>query len=195
MNKQVQQEIEARIDEASSDTIFLTNDFKDIAPIVNIRKVLSRLVESNKLIRLMDGMYYKSDNIELPSVERIAKEIAREYRWTIAPSSKRCLFLLGLSDKDDDEHSFISDGPSRTYQYSETTISFITRRRKYVTNLSYITIIFIEALRTLTKDNVDNKVILILKNKLTNEDKQTLLKEAKGINDWIYAIIKKICSE
>ncbi len=195
MVKLVQQAIEERINEASSDTIFLTNDFKDITSIVNIRKVLARLVENNKLIRLMDGMYYKSTNKELPSVEMIAKEIARKYRWTIAPSSKRCLFLLGLSDKDDDEHSFISDGPTRTYQYNEFIITFSQRSRKYITNLSEITIIFIEALRTLTKDKVDDKVISTLKAKLTKEDKQVLFKEAKGINDWIYTIVKKICSD
>ncbi len=195
MVKLVQQAIEERINEASSDTIFLTNDFKDITSIVNIRKVLARLVENNKLIRLMDGMYYKSTNKELPSVEMIAKEIARKYRWTIAPSSKRCLFLLGLSDKDDDEHSFISDGPTRTYQYNEFIITFSQRSRKYITNLSEITIIFIEALRTLIKDKVDDKVISTLKAKLTKEDKQVLFKEAKGINDWIYTIVKKICSD
>ncbi len=195
MVKLVQQVIEERINESSSDTIFLTNDFKDITSIVNIRKVLARLVENNKLIRLMDGMYYKSTNKELPSVEMIAKEIARKYRWTIAPSSKRCLFLLGLSDKDDDEHSFISDGPTRTYQYNEFIITFSQRSRKYITNLSEITIIFIEALRTLTKDKVDDKVISTLKAKLTKEDKQILFKEAKGINDWIYTIVKKICSD
>ncbi len=192
MTKLIQQQIETRIDEAKDDTIFLTMDFKDIAPIATIRKALSRLVDSNKIIKLIDGMYYKSINNSKPSVERIAKEIARKFRWTIAPNSKQCLFLLGLSDDSSNEYSFISDGPTRKYQYNNESIIFIHRSRKYITNLNSITIIFIEALRTLGKNNVDDTVISILRNNISNYDKETILKETKGINDWIYSIAKKL---
>lgn len=186
------QEIEKRIDEAKDDTIFLTMDFKDIAPISTIRKSLSRLVDSNKIIRLMDGMYYKSINISKPSVERIAEEIAREFRWTIAPSTKQCLFLLGLSNDSSNECSFINDGPNRNYQYNNETITFIHRSRKYITNLNRITIIFLEALRFLGKKNVNDTIISTLRNNISNSDKEIILKETKGINDWIYSIAKKL---
>ena len=52
-----------------------------------------------------------------------------------------------------------------------------------------MTILVIQALKTLGQSNVTPEVIQILKDKLTDEDKQTCLKEAKESTDWIYSAL------
>ena len=56
-----------------------------------------------------------------------------------------------------------------------------------------MTRLIIQALKTLGKENVSKEVIVMLSDKLTFEEKTTILKEAAESTDWVYNIIRKIC--
>ena len=62
-----------------------------------------------------------------------------------------------------------------------------------VSKLSYKTALVVQALKALGNDNVDGSIITKLKKTLTNEEKKTMLTEAKAVTSWIYEYIKMIC--
>ena len=130
-----------------------------------------------------------------PNPNEIAKAIARNYHWCIYPAGNTALNILGLSTQVSNNWEYISDGRYVSYKFPSLTIRFKHRTNKEVTNLSSITAIFIEALKTLGKNNVNDNIINKLKRQLSVDDKKTLLKEGKEATDWIYDIIKKIQTE
>jgi len=56
-----------------------------------------------------------------------------------------------------------------------------------------MTAVVIQALKTLSKDNVTGDTVSFLSQKLSKDEKDALLKEAAESTDWIYETIKEIC--
>ena len=58
-----------------------------------------------------------------------------------------------------------------------------------------MTILVIQALKTLGKTNVTSKTVQMLKSRLDEDDKIAILKEAAQSTDWVYDIIRQIAGE
>ena len=191
--------IKKRIESAKSGDIFVTSDFVDIAIPATVRKCLSRLVEDKKIRRVMDGIYEKPIystflNDYMPAnPDIIAHAIARNFNWTTAPSGDLALNKLGLSTQIPVVWSYVSDGPYRIYTWGNVTISFKHRTNREISFMSDNSKLIVEALKTLGKDRVDDKVILCLKNNLPISEKEIVLNETAKVRGWIYDVIKKVC--
>lgn len=61
--------------------------------------------------------------------------------------------------------------------------------------MSETTTLVVEALKTLGKDRVDDSIILSLRNRLPKAEKKKMLEEATVVSEWIYAVIRKVCTE
>ena len=194
-------QINQRIENSPSGTIFINSDFADIAETETIRRNLNRLTQTGILRRILNGIYekpkYSKFLREYVAVDpdKVAKAIARSYHWTIAPCGDTALNLLGLSTQVTAVWSYISDGPYRKYEWNNACIEFKHRTNKEISGLSYTTILLVQALKTLGKERVSGEVIAILSERLTSEEKSTALKEAAESTDWVYNIIKKICED
>lgn len=192
-------QIQERIGNAKEGTIFIGSDFADIADTETIRRNLNRLVKAGVLRRILKGIYDKPKYSRLlneyvaPAPDAVAKAIARNYHWTIAPCGNTALNMLGLSTQVTAVWSYISDGPYKTYEWNSTKIEFKHRTNKEITGLSYMTALVIQALKTLGKANVTRETIGILSSKLTDADKTALLEEGSESTDWVYDIIRQIC--
>lgn len=186
---------------AEDGTVFVTSDFADIADATAVRQCLKRLTESGQLRRIRKGIYEKPrfSNLlnEYVAVdpEAVANAMARNYHWTIAPSGEAALNLLGLSTQVPAIWSFISDGPYKTVELDNTKLEFKHRTNREITGLSYKTRLVIQALKTLGEDNITPGTIEALSNRLTKEEKKTMLKEATESTDWVYDTIRKISGE
>lgn len=193
------QEMRERILSAEDGSVFVASDFADIADTATIRQSLQRLFQTGVLRRIIRGVYEKPkfsqllDEYVAADPDAVAKALARSYHWTIAPCGNTALNLLGLSTQVAAVWSYISDGPYKTYEWNATKLEFRHRTNKEITGLSYMTILVIQALKTLGKSNVTPEVIQILSQKLTDTDKQACLKEAAESTDWVYDTIRQIC--
>ncbi len=191
-------EIRERILAANEGSIFAASDFADIADTNTVRSALHRLVQEGVLRRILNGIFEKPKYSKLlgeyvaADPEAVAKALARSYHWTIAPCGNTALNLLGLSTQVTAVWSYISDGPYKTYEWNSTKIEFKHRTNKEITGLSYMTSLVIQALKTLGKTKVTPEIIRILSDKLTEEDKEAMLKEATESTDWVYDTIRKI---
>lgn len=190
--------IKDRIEIAIDGSVFVGSDFADIADAETIRKNLNRLANAGVIRRVINGVYEKPKFSSLlkeyvaVDPDAVAKALARCYHWSIAPGGNTALNLLGLSSQVSAVWSYISDGPYRTYSWNTTKIEFKHRTNKEITGIAPITVLVVQALKTLGKVNVTPKIIQVLSERLTDEDKQVCLKEAKESTDWVYEAIRKI---
>lgn len=194
-------QIYSRIIAEKPQKVFVISDFCDLMDYGTAKKSLSRLEENNKIQKIMRGVYYNPrysqliQEYEKPAIDEVAKAIARNFKWTIAPSGNTALNQLGLSTQVPAKWIYFSDGPYKTYQIGSQELEFKHRTNKEISGMSEKTILIIQALKELGEAQVTESVIQKLKRQLTDEEKITLLNEAKQTTVWIFNIIKKITQE
>lgn len=194
-------EVKKRIELAESGTVFLSSDFTDIATTTTVRKCLGRQVEEKNIRRIINGVYEKTVYSKLlkeyipANPDAIAYAIARSFHWTIAPCGDVALNKLGLSTQVPVVWSYISDGPYRKFSWDNITLSFKHRANREISFMSETTTLVVEALKTLGKEQIDDGIIVSLRNRLPKEEKKKMLEEATGVSEWIYAVIRKVCAE
>lgn len=201
MASKIYDEIKNRIAEYDDGDIFFASDFTDITSLTTARKCLGRQNDESVIRRVMDGVYEKPRfsrilNSFLPTnPEKVAYALARKYHWTISPCGDVAVNKLGLSTQVPVVWTYISDGPYREFEWGNIRISFKHKANREISLMSELSIMVVEAIKTLGKDNVDEKTILSLRNRLTIEEKATLLAETTEVASWVYEIIRKVCSE
>ena len=177
----------------------MTSDFIDITSSTTVRKCLSYCVDENIIKRVFDGVYQKpkySDLLKeyLPAdPDKVAYALARNYHWNIAPCRDAALNKLSLSSQVPSSYSYVSDGPYREYAFDNIELSFKHRANREISLLSKETTLVIEVLMALGKDNISDAIINHLRKIFSNDEKKTILSEARGSSEWIYEIIKRIC--
>ena len=201
MESGIYTEIKKRIELAEPGTVFLISDFTDIATTTTVRKCLGRQVEKKNIRRVIAGVYEKPVYSKLlkeyipVNPDAVAYAIARSFHWTIAPCGDVALNKLGLSTQVPVVWSYISDGPYRKFSWDNITLSYKHRANREISFMSETTTLVVEALKTLGKERIDDDVIVSLRNTLPEEEKKKMLKEATGVSEWIYTVIKKVCAE
>lgn len=193
-------EIKNRIALYEDGDIFFTADFKDIATLATIRKCLGRQVEAGAIRRVMDGIYEKPKYSKVlgeyipTDPEKVANALAKKYHWTISPCGDVALNKLGLSTQVPVVWSYVSDGPYREFTWDNIILSFKHKTNREISLMSHVSIMVIEAVKTLGKDNCDENAIAILRSRLSREEKDVLLKDATDTASWIFDIVRKVCA-
>ena len=195
MESGIYTEIKKRIELAEPGTVFLTSDFTDIATTTTVRKCLGRQVEKKNIRRVIAGVYEKPVYSKLLKEYAVAYAIARSFHWTIASCGDVALNKLGLSTQVPVVWSYISDGPYRKFSWDNITLSYKHRANREISFMSETTTLVVEALKTLGKERIDDDIIVSLRNRLPEEEKKKMLKEATGVSEWIYTVIRKVCAE
>ena len=199
MNNGYTEKIRNRIINAPDGSVFVNSDFADIADNNTVKQSINRLVQEGVLRRVIRGVFDKPKYSRLlgeyvaVDPDAVARALARCYHWTIAPCGDTALNMLGLSTQVTAVWSYISDGPYKTFQWDKTKIEFKHRTNKEITGLSPITILVIQGLKTLGKENIDDKTIRMISGRLNENEKAALLVESTEATDWIYSVIKEIC--
>ena len=201
MRGKYQTEIEKRIESFDPRYAFSAIDFSDMAGTDPINKALSRLCEAGTIRRVLKGIYDKPSYSEFlgeyfpPNIEKVVEAIARKYNWTVAPSGEIALNKLHLSTQVPDNYSYVSDGPYRKYKIGNYLVEFKHCANKEISGKSYITIIVIQAIKSIGKDRIQPKDISILSDLLPEEEKKKILREAMTTTPWIYGVIKEVCKK
>lgn len=192
-------QIKNDIKSAKVGTVFVPIDFALLTDKKTASVCLTRLESENIVKKVMRGVYYKPEYNDFlqeyvaPEPDAVAHALARNFGWTIVPCGDTALNLLGLSTQIPAAWVYVSDGTYKEYTYEQTTIKFKRTTNKEISKLSYKTALVVQALKALGKDNVDDTILMKLKNNLTDSEKQALLTEAKAVTSWIYEYIKLIC--
>ncbi|MDV2989176.1 MAG: DUF6088 family protein [Dehalogenimonas sp.] len=198
MNNETAKKIRQRIYGHGRGWVFIAKDFLDIASHENARKILSRLTTAGTIRRLMHGVYdYPRpstlfDAPAAPDPYAIARAIARAHGWTIMPTGDTAANILGLSTQIPARYQYLSDGPTKHYEWDNGTLTFKHRTNKETTKLSGGTALLVQALKNIGESQIDNAVKNKIMAKLTPGEIKIALREAKYSTAWVYEIIKEL---
>ena len=190
--------ISDRINSFDSHKVFFANDFLDIASNATVRQILKRLVDEDKIKRVIDGFYYNPRYSELVgeyeavSIHELALAIARKYNWDIAPYNSTALNLLRLSTQVPTHYKYISSGRYKEYKIGDTVLEFKKVNPGEIANMSLKTATVIQAIKSLGKENITNEVIQKIRENLSEKERIDLMNESKSVPAWIYEVIRKI---
>ena len=191
--------ISNKIAKMSPGTVFIVSDFLDTSTYDNIRKILIRLENEGEIRRILPGIYDKPVFSEIlqeesaPDINSVAEAIARKNNWTIAPDGNTALNLLGLSTQVPAKWEYLSSGDTKNYQVGNRSISFTHRADRELNGMSRKTMLVIQAIKALGPEHISEDIISRLASKISADEKENLLAEAKPTTSWIYEAIKKIC--
>ena len=178
---------------------FTANDFLRDFKRNNVDKALSTLLKKGKIKRATRGVYYFPKYSELlkkelsPNVDQVAQAIASKFNWRIQASGNAALNLLGLSTQVPGRYDYLSDGPDRSYQIGNTTLTFKKSALKEIGFKHRESGLIVHALKALGKERIDNKIIDKIKGQLDSNKCNKIMKDTKTVTSWVYEIIRKIC--
>jgi predicted transcriptional regulator of viral defense system len=181
--------------------IFFADEFRNFGSNEAVRQTLSRLCRKNFLIRLSAGIYLypQIDNeigVIYPSIESIAKTIAKREKTRMIPTGAYALNALGLSTQVPAKVVFLTDGTARIVKVGKrATIKF---KRTVAKNLSYkgkISLLAISALKEIGKDKATTEQLQKIKEALQHEKRENIIYDAGLAPVWISNIIMKLIED
>jgi hypothetical protein len=178
--------------------MFFANEFRKFGTNEAVRQALSRMCRTNFLIRLSAGIYLypKIDDeigIIYPSIETVAKTIAKREKTRMIPTGAYALNALGLSTQVPAKVVFLTDGTARVVKVGKrATIRF---KRTVAKNLSYkgkVSLLAISALKEIGKDKATDEHLQKIKEALQYEERANIMHDARLAPVWISNIILKL---
>ena len=177
--------------------VFTPSSFYDVGSQFAVRKTLERLAIAGVIRRLAPGLYdYPRQHPvlgdQLPGYDQIGRALAGQGKLKLQPSGAYAANLLGLTEQVPAKVVFLTDGSSRKVVIGKQEIVLKRTTPKNMATAGRISGLVIQALRDLGKGNVDDEVINKLKRRLSQEDKEQLLKDISCAPEWIGAIFRKM---
>ena len=194
MSKSIEIQILEKIKRSPRGTLFFVDSFAKITNPKSVNKALERLVKSGEIERVAQGIYVRSvidDYIGkvLPSIEEIAAAIAKRDRATIVPTGSYAMYRLGLTTQVPLNIVFYSDTSARKIKIGKQTITFKKASSKNLAFVGKISTLAIQALRTISKDQVTAEEIKQIKAILKNENPKHLQHDLQLAPVWIRKLI------
>ena len=201
MPQPIENKIISRIYGRGRGWAFTKRDFVAEFGEANIYQALSSLAKAAKIRRVCRGGYDYPRYSELlnhqlsPDLDQVAHALARKFNWRIQPSGDAALNLLGLSTQVPGRWVYLSDGPSREYEAGSHTLTFKKSALKDVGFKYTESGLVVQALKSLGREHVDQKVIEAIHQQLKSRGCERILRDTRSVTGWIYGIIKRICRE
>ena len=199
-SESIETQIIKRIKKAGRGSLFFAENFISHGSAEAVKKALQRLTNSGELDRVATGIYVRPviDNIigkVSPSIEDIAKAIARRDKARIVPSGAYALNRLGLSTQVPMNVVFLTDGSARKIKIGKRSILLKKTSPKNVATTGEISSLAIQALKTIGKDKVLDKEIKHIQELLKKEKTTCLEHDIRLAPIWIREIMKPILKE
>lgn len=197
MAQSMENKIISRIYSKGAGWVFTPNHFIDLGSRAAVAQALVRLVRAGTIRRLAHGLYdypKKHPTLgELPAnYESIAQALAGRDNLRIQPSGAYAANLLGLSEQVPARIVFLTDGSNRTVKINKQQLVLKRTTPKNMATAGRVSGLVIQALRYLGQDNVDDKIIGILKKRLSSADKRQLINDLRFAPVWIGTIFRQL---
>ena len=192
----IEQKVFNKMKRAKPGTLFFIEQFSELAEQAAIRKALQRLKENEKIVRVALGIYAIPKESELvgkiiPGAEEVIAAIAKKDQFRIVPTGIQAQHLLGLSTQVPMKLVYLTDGAPRTIHIGKQTINLKKTIPKNLIAKGEISGLVIQALKTIGKDKLEEKIETIILEQLKNEKPENILHDSKLAPAWIATILKK----
>ena len=197
MAQSIENKIANRIHSKGAGWVFTPNHFLDLGSRAAVAQSLVRLVRAGTIRRLAHGLYdYPKKHPTLGDLpanyERIAQALAGRDNLRIQPSGAYAANLLGLTEQVPARIVFLTDGSNRTVQINKQQLVLKRTTPKNMATAGRVSGLVIQALRYLGQNNVDDKIIEILKKRLSSDDKRQLINDLRFAPVWIGVIFRQL---
>ena len=180
-------------------TIFFAQDMLQYGQRLSVLKALERMATAGTILRVSRGIYcYPKIDKQLglgilyPSLNEIAKAVAKRDKARIAPTGSYALNILGLSTQVQMNVVYLTDGTARRLTIGNgkgilfkhtapKNLAFRSRTAMYITF----------ALKELGQDGVTQEHIGRIRELVQAEKKENILADSALIPSWIMNIIKE----
>jgi len=192
----IEQKVFNKMKRSKPGTLFFIEQFSELAEQAAIRKALQRLKENEKIVRVAQGIYVIPKESELvgkiiPGAEEVIAAIAKKDQFRIVPTGIQAQHLLGLSTQVPMKLVYLTDGAPRTIHIGKQTINLKKTIPKNLIAKGEISGLVIQALKTIGKDKLEEKIETIILEQLKNEKPENILHDSKLAPAWIATILKK----
>jgi hypothetical protein len=197
VSKSIEIQLLDRIKKAGRGVLFFTESFVSYGNTEAVKKALQRLTNSGELERVATGIYVRPviDSVigkVSPSIEDIAKAIAKRDKARIVPTGAYALNRLGLSTQVPMNVVFLTDGSARKIKIGKRSILFKKASPKNVATVGEISGLAIQALKAIGKEKVLDKEIKHIQDLLKNEKPTRLQHDIRLAPTWIREIMKPV---
>jgi predicted transcriptional regulator of viral defense system len=191
---------ESKIKNFKHGKIFFLDDFAGLGTPEAIKKSLQRLTNSGLLVRLANGIYWypkkekKLYGVNIsgkPSLDEIAKAIAKRDKARIVPTGLHALNLLNLSTQVPANIVYLTDGTARRINIGDGK-GILFKHTSEVKRLAYKSeylMLIVSAMREIGENNIANEQLSIIKAHFSNIPKQAFEADIKLIPVWIRKIL------
>lgn len=174
----VQEQIEARVKEAETGTLFFVNDFSEFDN-VYASKLLSLMASYNVLERLAKGIYYKPVVTDFgnvyPSTEKIVKAIAEHEHAEILPTGEAALNALGMSTQVPLKAVYLTTGSPRVITIGTKQIQLKRRSPRMYAYKSRLMPILELAMKAKGQANIDEAELSRIRELLKKSNEQDVI--------------------
>ena len=183
--------------------IFFSADFTGLAEPRSVLKALERMTNEEKIVRVAKGIYCypKIDRrlglgVLYPSIDEIARAVARRDRARIVPTGAQAMNLLGLSEQVPMNVVYLTDGSARRLKlYGERGITFQHTSPKNLAFSNELAMLITFALREVGANMVTEDMTAAISSLLSQEPKEHVFKDLALMPEWIGKIVRRAYEE
>lgn len=174
--------------------------FLDLGSRANVGMALKKLCDAGQIRRLARGLYdYPKQHPKLgnllPTPDAMANALADKDSARLQPSGAYAANLLGLSTQVPAKVVFLTDATDRKVKVGKQEIILKRTTPKNMATAGRTSGLVIQALRYMGKDHVDDAMVQRLRQRLSTQDRQLLLKDIRHAPAWIGAIFRQLAAE
>lgn len=177
--------------------VFTPKHFQDLGGDAAIDSTLRRLKASGTIRQLARGLYdYPVQDPVLgtvtPSADAIARALVVRDAIRLQPSGAYAANILGLSEQVPSRVVFLTDGPARKVKIGKREIILQHTTPRHMATAGRKGGTIIQALRYLGKDQVDDRVISILRRQIQDKDRAGIRRDLIHAPAWIADILRSL---
>jgi|TARA_B110000495_G_C22979948_1_gene575951 hypothetical protein len=196
----IDKKILKRIQSHGKGWVFTPSHFDDLAGSSTITTTLKRHTDAGTIRNLARGLYdYPKMDSQLgqllPNSDDIAKALVSRDEIRLQPSGAYAANRLGLTAQVPMKVVYLTDGRSRTVQLGNRQIILKQTTPKNMKTAGKISGLVIQALKYLGKDEVDDKVIGTLEERLDDAARKQLMKDIRSAPAWVADIFRRLAKQ
>ncbi|MDR1974479.1 MAG: type IV toxin-antitoxin system AbiEi family antitoxin domain-containing protein [Bacteroidales bacterium] len=203
MKQSVENKIVEKIKNHRRGNIFFADDFALLGSADSIRQALQNLQKSGLLVRVATGVYaypklnkfeWLDDKYILPTIDEIARAIAKRDKIRIVPTGLYALNALGLSTQVVMNVVYITDGAARQIQVGGGR-GILFKHTSEIRRLSFkseLLMLIDSALREIGEKKVQEHELEIIKEKLKYATLKDIDRDIDLMPIWIREIVLKL---
>jgi len=189
-----------RIQKHGRSYIFTPRDFINFGTRQAVDTALSRLTAQGDIRRLSRGVYdypkkHRLLGDLLPSLDDVAKVIAKDTDSSIQISGARALYLLGLTTQVPAQTVYLTDGHSRDIKIGGVVLKLRHASPKVMVGAGSKAGTILQAMRYLGEDNLNDTMLDQLTRQLDKDDKQALKAIARYAPGWLKPSIDRVVTK